>query len=228
VHVTQVYWDGLPPGLCQSNVANFRRSFRQRIIKQHRSEAADPSVTFWMVTIIAAEWVAWADSLSSTLLRDMRAWAYRRLLKAESVRLFWGVIDFTWSISEGKEESRFWQPHVHAIVAVSDEAPGKYLRKIFRSSKSKRARIHRPVRVQQITALEGAIEYCTKALLIDGPVRRSTWINADSGKRMTAKFSLQRPQQIEIARLMMASSLDDRVIKFPNTAKASGPASQID
>jgi hypothetical protein len=82
--------------------------------------------------------------------------------------------------------------------------------------------------VQQITALEGAIEYCTKALLIDGPVRRSTWINADSGKRMTAKFSLQRPQQIEIARLMMASSLDDRVIKFPNTAKASGPASQID
>ena len=210
----QVLLDGLPPSLCQENVANFRRDFRQEFLDLHEPMTPHPQLTLWFVTVIHPSWVTSAGELSPGLLRDIREWAYRRLLKADQVRLFSGIIDFTWSIGTDVE-GLFWQPHIHAVVAVSEMVEGqarKYLRRIFRTPKNRLLRIHRPLRVQEVTALEGALEYCSKALLIDGLVRRSSWISPTSGRRRSAAASLQRPQLLEIGRLMMTSTLDDRVI----------------
>jgi hypothetical protein len=204
----------LPPTVCQYRVAEVRRAFSREVLDALNQDNASPR-RLWMLTSVHPDWAVDLDELNPTVLRRVREWVYRRALRDPSIIACAGAIDLSWHIHAN--QYRFWQPHLHVVVAhksADPEEAKRSLRRLFRPPKDERLRVLTSFRARQITDLHGAVEYCTKTLLIDGPVQTSSWISRTSGRSVRRNFRLQGGPLIVLTRLLCLTDYEDRLIRF--------------
>jgi hypothetical protein len=200
------------PALCQQSVANYRATI-SRLALAAWSMPTEDLETLYLLTIVHPEWSVGEGGLGGVRFRQIRDWLHQRLFKHEGLA-FLGVIDLTW-FTGGKGQVPFWQPHVHAVVRVKvghGENPTRRLRRIFRAPRDKARGVYVPVKVQGLTDLPGAIEYCTKGLLIDGPLQRSTWRSRKTNRRLSSIVRLPNKALKDLAMTLMTLRLEDRVV----------------
>lgn len=143
---------------CPAACHHASRRERARLIVRLNQRLRDVGETLWFVTVVNEKWREAPDDLHRCDPASLLAWFCRRLKRLPDTVSVKGIVGVDVSLNED-DDDRWWQPHLHAVVAGVDKA---VLHKALKLKSTKATR--RPVMITQIerTHLGTTIGYALK------------------------------------------------------------------
>ena len=164
--------------LCQYAAQRERRRARRicyNLIRSRRLKGGK----LYFVTISRPEWTVLEEALEPKLVHTVREWTSRRarnLTRFGRHRLI-GFVDVAWNERSDVQGTSHWSAHVHMLVLVrfADQyAARPVLRHVF-DCEGDGDRVLKPILIKAAHTPPFAIDYCSRALLLNLPRLRRTY-----------------------------------------------------
>lgn len=196
----------VPYNLCQYAAQKERHYARQVCHKLIRSRRLKGGALN-LVTIARPEWTVLADGLTPGLVHEVREWTSRRarnLTRFGRYRAI-GFVDIAWNERSAVSETSHWSVHAHILVLVQfveDYDTHQVLRHVF-GCEEDGDRVSMAIDVQLAHTPPTAMDYCSRALLMNLPRQRWSYLT-DKGRNTWDQFlprALQREFEALVAKM---------------------------
>ena len=160
----------------------------------------------WWVTLVPLMGKCAPDQLHTMSLEKIVKYVRRKLVAAGCGHLrVIGAVDISYNENSEGEWKPHWQFHVHCVIAGGTEAKlKKKLKKVFPRTET----IRKPVEVEPVTNLMGALSYCCKSYF----ERRVSYINNKGHWDTNGDLPIKAPEFREISLFMATQSVSSRFL----------------
>lgn len=207
------FFPNLPASVCQKAASALRWRFRTEGKALFERAGARGAYVFF-VTIVNPVWIRPQGKLNADTMVSVSRWLQQRAANNAEVELGAGFTDLVWAVSSDVAKCRFWQPHIHAVIAIrgrSQERVRSRLHEILYVKRNASLLVNQPLKVIAVYHIEGALDYCSRTLLVDGPGRRIAGRLRETGALATKELPLQPRQYVDLTRSLLTVKPESRL-----------------